>query len=144
MANQVSPRRPRMSRRLLSHNHPPPRAGVFSHGQLRIRGETLQPGLRLLSVIGELDLATAPMLDRVVRDSERVPAMVVDMSEVAFLGFAGVDVLVRAAERADDGARRFAVVVSTRPTQRAFELTGAYAQVSCYPRLDMALRAVTD
>ncbi|MEV6559378.1 STAS domain-containing protein [Nocardia sp. NPDC051756] len=118
--------------------------GVFSHGQLRIRGETPRPGLRLLSVIGELDLATAPLLDRVVRDSERTPAMVVDMSEVAFLGFAGVDVLVRAAERADDNRRRFAVVVSTRPAQRAFELTGAYARVGCYPRLDMALRAVTE
>ncbi|MFC9433667.1 STAS domain-containing protein [Nocardia sp. NPDC057030] len=117
---------------------------MFSHGQLRIRGETPRPGLRLLSVIGELDLATAPMLDRVVRDSECAAAVVVDMSEVAFLGFAGVDVLVRAAERADDGWRRFAVVVSTRPTQRAFDLTDAYARVGCYPRLDMALRAVAE
>ncbi|MFE9577478.1 STAS domain-containing protein [Nocardia sp. NPDC006044] len=117
---------------------------MFSHGQLRIRGETPRPGLRLLSVVGELDLATAPILDRVVRDSEGVAAMVVDMSGVTFLGFAGVDVLVRAAERADDGWRRFAVVVSTRPTQRALDLAGAYARMGCHPRLDLALRAVAD
>ncbi|WP_405164232.1 STAS domain-containing protein [Nocardia sp. NBC_01499] len=144
MTNQVSPRQPRMSRRLLSHSHHSAKTSEFSRGQLRIRGNTPRPGIRVLTVIGELDLATAPLLDRVVRDSESTPAMVVDMSEIGFLGFAGVDVLVRAAERADHCRRRFAVVVSTRPTQRVFELTDAYARMWCFPRVDIALCAVTD
>ncbi|WP_433654470.1 STAS domain-containing protein [Nocardia sp. CA-128927] len=133
-----------MSRRLHSHTHQSTSVSEFTHGQFRIRGNTLRRGIRLLAIVGELDLATAPLLDRAVYDGERVPAMIVDTSGVSFLGFAGVDVLVRAAERADTCQRRFAVVVSSRPTQRVFELTDAYERIRCYPRLDIAVRAVTE
>ncbi|WP_157195552.1 STAS domain-containing protein [Nocardia tenerifensis] len=111
-------------------------------GNLRIRRSTLRPGTRVLYVAGEIDLATASLLDLAVQDSEHARAMVVDLSEVGFMGFAGVDVLVRAAERAEGRLHRFAVVVSSRPTERVFGLSDAYARVSCYPRLDTALRAV--
>ncbi|WP_433580139.1 STAS domain-containing protein [Nocardia brasiliensis] len=142
MTNQVSPRQPRMSRRLLSHPQHS-RTRDYARGQLRIRVDAL-PGIRVLAVIGELDLATAPLLHQVVRAGEHFPATVVDTSRIAFLGFAGVDVLILAAERAEDGDRKFAAVVSSRPTQRAFDLSGAAAWISCYPRLGSALDAVSE
>ncbi|MBF6130013.1 STAS domain-containing protein [Nocardia brasiliensis] len=141
MSNQLSPRQPRMSRRLLSHPQHS-RTRDYARGQLRIRVDAL-PGIRVLAVSGELDLATAPLLHQVVRAGEHVPATVVDTSRIAFLGFAGVDVLILAAERAEDGDRKFAAVVSSRPTQRAFDLSGAAAWIRCYPRLGSALDAVS-
>ncbi|WP_167768689.1 STAS domain-containing protein [Nocardia sp. CS682] len=133
-----------MSRRLLSHCHPPASISEYSQGQLRIRGNTTPRGVRVLAIVGELDLATAPLLELALDDSQHASAVVADMSKVAFLGFAGVDVLIRAAARADSRLRRFAVVASTRPTQRALSLTDAYDHVSCYARMDLAMRAVAE
>ncbi|QIS03784.1 STAS domain-containing protein [Nocardia brasiliensis] len=141
MTEQVSPRQPRMSRRLLSHTHHS-RSRDYARGPLRMRVDTL-PGIRVLAVAGELDLATAPLLHEAVRAGERFPATVVDTSRLAFVGLAGVDVLIGAAERAEGEDRLFAAVVSSRPTQRAFELSGAAAWIRCYPRLGSALAAVS-
>ncbi len=144
MTKPLSPRQPRMSRRLLSHSHPPASISEYSQGQLRIRANTTSRGIQVLTIVGELDLATAPLLELALHDSQRAPAVVADLSKVGFLGFAGVDVLIRAAQRADSRLRRFAVVASTRPTQRALSLTDAYDRISCYPRVDLAMRAVTE
>ncbi|WP_194833136.1 STAS domain-containing protein [Nocardia sp. XZ_19_369] len=133
-----------MSRRLLSHSHPPASISEYSQGQLRIRVNTTSRGIHLLTIVGELDLATAPLLELALRDSQHARAVVADLSTVGFLGFAGVDVLIRAAVRADSRLRRFAVVASTRPTQRALSLTDAYDRISCYPRVDLAMRAVAE
>ncbi|MFI9402389.1 STAS domain-containing protein [Nocardia sp. NPDC052316] len=133
-----------MSRRLLSHPHPPASISAYSQGQLRIRANTTPRGIQVLTIAGELDLATAPLLELALQDSRHAPAVVADMSTVGFLGFAGVDVLIRAAQRAESRLRRFAVVASTRSTQRALSLTDAYVRVPCYPRLDLAMRAVAE
>jgi anti-sigma B factor antagonist len=79
-----------------------------------------------LSLVGELDIASAPILqagfDRVESDS--VSVIVVDLRRLSFMDAAGLHVLVEAHERARQGGWRLVVVRGPRPVQRLLELTG--------------------
>ena len=58
----------------------------------------------MLHVIGELDTLTAPLLAvRLAEQQSAVPKLVVDLSEVSFLGSAGLAALVEAKDAADNG-----------------------------------------
>lgn len=68
--------------------------------------------MALLSLDGELDLATAPMLDEVLQPvfQHHTGPVVVDMSEVAFMDSTGVRMLLETHERLKTDNRRLAIV----------------------------------
>jgi anti-sigma B factor antagonist len=94
-------------------------------------------------VAGEIDLCTAPVLRRALAEAERpaVEAIVVDLSEVEFLGAAGLSVLVAAARRAEARRRPFARVVRARALRRVLEVTGVGQELTSYPSLSDAVVA---
>jgi len=75
------------------------------------------PGTRTVHVTGELASGTAAYLDAVLeyQVAARPARLVVDLSEVSFLGVRGVAVLARTAERARHRSLPLAVVVGERP-----------------------------
>ncbi|OBF24966.1 STAS domain-containing protein [Mycobacterium sp. ACS4331] len=81
-------------------------------------------GCTVLSVRGDIDLATAPALQEAVDGvlSEDPPALVLDLSEVDFLGSVGMTILVSAHE-AFGRTHRFAVVADGPGTSRPLQLT---------------------
>lgn len=83
------------------------------------------PGARAVSVVGEIDTLTAPVL-RTQLDEQltEVDLLVLDLSEVTFLGSAGLAVLVAAKEEADRLGHRFRLVPGSRIVVRALEATG--------------------
>ena len=85
--------------------------------QIRIVVAADGPGGRAVHVTGELASGTAAYLDAVLeyQVAARPARLVVDLSEVSFLGVRGVAVLARAAERARDRSLPLAVVVGDRP-----------------------------
>ncbi|GAA4431302.1 STAS domain-containing protein [Actinokineospora soli] len=101
---------------------------------LRVAVYAPDPGTALVSVRGELDLATAPVLDAhlaAVRD----PCVVVDLSAVDFLGVAGITVLLQHRER----ATAFRLVARTRVVLRPLELLGLDAVFEIHANAASAL-----
>ena len=79
----------------------------------------------VLHVVGEIDTLTAPLL-RAQLDGQipGVPMLVLDLTEVTFLGSAGLAVLVAAKDEAETHDHRLRIVPGSRIVVRALEATG--------------------
>lgn len=74
---------------------------------------------------GELDLATAPLLDKTLREAQfDARVVVLDLRKLDFMDSAGVHVIVDAAERARREGRRLVVLRGPARVDRVFMLTG--------------------
>ena len=82
----------------------------------------------VVHVVGEVDTLTAPAL-RAQLQAQVVAAglLVVDLSEVTFLGSAGLAVLVATKDDAERAGTRLRLVCGTRIVTRALEATGLLA-----------------
>ena len=83
-------------------------------------------GLARLQARGELDLSTAPLLERAfIAVEELQPATIVlDFKNLAFIDSTGLHTLLRAHQRATESGRLLAVMNSTEGVRKVFELTG--------------------
>ncbi|WP_454196528.1 STAS domain-containing protein [Nocardia sp. Marseille-Q1738] len=92
----------------------------------------------IVTVHGEIDMASAPRLqsalDEALRDTP--PVVVVDMSNVGFLGSAGLSVLVAASEAAGSGGLR---VVPSDAARRPIELTALDQLLTVFDTVEEAL-----
>ncbi|MEU9477886.1 STAS domain-containing protein [Streptomyces sp. NPDC048191] len=78
----------------------------------------------LVVVSGELDVATAPRLQAVLRDcAERGEHISMDLGRVRFIDGAGLRPLADADTRARRQGRRFTIVSAARPVRRVMGLT---------------------
>jgi anti-sigma B factor antagonist len=79
----------------------------------------------VLHVVGEIDTLTAPLL-RAQLDGQiaGVPLLVLDLTEVTFLGSAGLAVLVAAKDEAETRDHRLRIVPGSRIVVRALQATG--------------------
>lgn len=103
---------------------------------LRVSIITPAPTTTVVLVAGELDLATAPLLDAHLAEAARASGLlVVDLTEVSFMGVAGITVLTRHRARAD----RFKVVAADRPVLRLFHLLDLVVAFDIHPTLADAL-----
>jgi anti-anti-sigma factor len=94
----------------------------------------------ILTVVGELDILTAPAVDEAVQVAlaDKPPVLVLDLTQVLFLGSAGLSVLLTAHQRAAPHCE-LRIVSATRPTRRPIELTGLDRQLTLFTSLDEAL-----
>jgi anti-sigma B factor antagonist len=87
-------------------------------------------GAARVHVAGELDIATAPMLERTLRSAElRARLVVLDLRELTFVDSCGVRVIVYASLRARRAGRRLVLVRGPAQVQRLLELSGALEAV---------------
>lgn len=83
------------------------------------------PDTRVLHVVGELDTMTSPLLQtRLFEQVVQVGHVVLDLTDVTFLGSAGLAVLVGAKEEAESRGCRLWIVPGSRIVKRALEATG--------------------
>jgi anti-sigma B factor antagonist len=79
----------------------------------------------VVHVVGEIDTLTAPVLRAQLDEHiSTVPLLVLDLSDVTFLGSAGLAVLVAAKETADARDHTLRLVCGSRIVIRALEATG--------------------
>jgi anti-anti-sigma factor len=99
---------------------------------LRIRIER-SPDRDCVVVHGELDIYTAPSLERAVLEVERARPLllVIDLMGLSFIDSTGLSVLLAAAERARREGRRLIVVRPPLPALRVFTLTRVDAGMEC-------------
>jgi anti-sigma B factor antagonist len=80
---------------------------------------------RVVHVVGEIDTLTAPVLrNQVDEHLPAAPLLVLDLSQVTFLGSAGLAVLVAAKDDADRRGHHLRLVCGSRIVTRALEATG--------------------
>lgn len=93
-----------------------------------------EPGLAVVTVLGEIDLFTAPRLRRALARA-REPTTLVDLAGVTFLAAAGLTVLVAASDEAREHGRQFGVVGAAGTARRTLEVSGVAEVVPSYPTL---------
>ena len=99
-------------------------ADVPSPGPLSIDSQR-DGDVVLISLQGELDLASAPDLERELHEAEAAgPRRVtIDLSGLGFMDSTGLQALLRARERATGGSYELTLRRGPHQVQRVFELT---------------------
>ncbi len=95
-------------------------------------------GAVTLTVTGELDLVSSPVLERALADSDGDP-VIVDLRGLEFMDSAGLHVLIQAHQRLHDAGRRLALVRAGPHVQRLFDLTGVSESLTIVDSPDAAL-----
>lgn len=87
-----------------------------------------QNGVVRLFVRGEIDMATAPLLEEsiVFVEELRPAAIILDFRDITFVDSTGLHALLRAHERAGLRQRVLAVVNGSEPVRKLFQLTGTH------------------
>lgn len=103
-------------------------------------------GVGVMTVVGELDMLTAPQLDAAIRGQlAAVPAHVVlDLQSVRFLGCHGVSCLLQARQLIEQtpGSQLYLAGLITRAVARPLEVTGVLELFDVYPTVTDALAAL--
>lgn len=81
-------------------------------------------GTELVRIRGELDLATAPILEEAIRERGDRSHVVVDAAELAFVDVVGVEALLRCHTRLVGEGGGLLVQNPSRALRRVLELTG--------------------
>jgi anti-sigma B factor antagonist len=100
-------------------------------------------GVAVVSIGGEIDLSTAPAFEAAIAKAlgENPPALVIDLSEVAFMASVGLRILAATEEKT--GKTSQVPVVADKPAaSRPIQLTGLDNVISLYPTLNEALIAL--
>ncbi len=86
---------------------------------------TSQDGVDVLSVEGEIDVASAPRLIAVLNDAvaDAVHSVIIDLTSVGFMDSTGLALLINAHRRLSLRHKGFAVVCPPGPLRRVFEIT---------------------
>ncbi len=101
-------------------------------------------GIPLMRVLGDVDLATAPVFQRAVQEQvAQRKRFVVDMDGVDFLSSAGLAVLVDLRQQMEDQSLKWAVVAARQTVTRPLEITGLLAVLPIFDTVPAALDAVT-
>ena len=102
-------------------------AGPF----LNVRIEPRADGGRTVQVEGEIDLATAPQLERALTDAASgVSCVGVDLSGVRFIDSTGLRVLLLSQQSVRATGTDLCVTSASEVVRRLFDLTGTTAQLS--------------
>jgi anti-anti-sigma factor len=80
-----------------------------------------------LVLSGELDIATAPLLDSAIQTAEAGSAarILLDIADVPFIDSSGLRALIRAADRSASDGGRIAITNAGPQAMRLFMLSGA-------------------
>lgn len=105
---------------------------------LRVTSDPDGDGMRLV-LHGELDFATAAVVERFFHDAERNPlrAVIVDLANLTFLDSTGVLLFLRAADRANVAGRSFGLINPRPAISRLLETTMATHLLQPLPALDL-------
>jgi len=83
-----------------------------------------------VQLTGELDMATAPQLERTLRQPElQTHLVVLDLRELEFMDRAGVHAIVNASRRARKAGHRLVLVHGSPEVNRLFALAGISGKV---------------
>jgi len=104
--------------------------------QERFSAHTSVDGVRTtLSLGGELDLATAPVLEG---ELDAIPwdelqELAIDLERVTFIDSTGLSILIRASQRAASAGRAFSIIRAGEQPRKLFEIAGVTESLNVTP-----------
>jgi anti-sigma B factor antagonist len=106
---------------------------------------TRSDGYELLTVEGELDIATAPRMLAALNEALAAMArpLLVDLSNVVFMDSTGLALLMNARRRAQRLGQGFAIICPTGPISRVFEIADMVETLGVFRDRAAAVRAAT-
>jgi anti-sigma B factor antagonist len=101
-------------------------------------------GVRVVTVHGELDIATSPQVRELLSDAatDRARPLVIDLVECEFVDSTGLAALLHGAKPAQNGESHVAIVSSDGDVRRMLELTAIDKTIPVFETLDQAVTAV--
>ena len=107
---------------MLQTEVPPPGPVVTTTGLLRLSCLSSDAAVRV-TMIGDLDVATVPQLDQVLRRAQADARVVVlDLRGLRFIGCGGVKLMLETDDRVRQAGGRFVVVRGSSEAERLFAL----------------------
>jgi anti-sigma B factor antagonist len=102
-------------------------------------------GYELLTVTGELDIATAPRMIAALNETiaEMAAPLVVDLTSVMFMDSTGLALLMNARRRVVRAGHGFAIVCPGGPIARVFEIADMVESLRVCPDEESARLAAT-
>jgi anti-anti-sigma factor len=88
----------------------------------RVSSGNVDTGERAVVVVGEVDMATAPALDKEL--AQHRGRVVVDLRKVPFMDSSGIRVLINHKRRLEEAGGQIRLLIATSDILRLFELTG--------------------
>ena len=111
-----------------------------------VRGEELEGGVRAFTVRGELDMNTAPELERALEDALTGggASVMLDLSDCEFIDSTGIAVIVRAWQRLDrdaggEGQGHLVLCCINHQVRRLLQITGVESSISMHQKRAAAL-----
>lgn len=104
--------------------------------------EEVDPGIRAFTVRGELDMNTAPELERGLEDalSESGASIMLDLSECEFIDSTGIALIVRAWQRlSNGGGGKLVLCCDNHQVRRLLKITGVESSISLHEERETAL-----
>lgn len=110
----------------------------------QVKGEEVEPGIRILAVRGELDLNTAPELEMRLDDAveNSSASIMVDLSDCEFIDSTGIALIVRNWQRLEGSNskdRRLVLCCSNHQVRRLLKITGVEDSISVCEEREAAL-----
>jgi anti-sigma B factor antagonist len=115
--------------------------GWYAATPFRSETERPAPGVLILRLVGDIDIATAEAAVAAIRRHVGPPASIVllELSGVTFCSSSGLRVLVEAARLADEHGIDLRLVGAGRPVQRPMDVTGLGAHFLSFTSVTAAL-----
>jgi anti-sigma B factor antagonist len=118
-----------------------------SPSPFEVKDEALEDGILAFTVSGELDLNTAPQLDKPLEDGLSAngdASVLIDLSGCEFIDSTGIALIVRAWQRVDrdaggEGNGRLVICCSNDQVQRLLKITGVESSISMHGDRSSAL-----
>jgi anti-sigma B factor antagonist len=110
-----------------------------------VASEELEDGIRAFTVRGELDMSTAPELERKLDEAlaDTSSSIVLDLSECEFIDSTGIALIVRAWQRLDSNGQgdggRLVLCCINHQVRRLLKITGVESSISMHEQRDAAL-----
>ncbi|MEX2106435.1 MAG: STAS domain-containing protein [Solirubrobacterales bacterium] len=110
---------------------------------------TLDDGVRVIAVRGELDLSNASSLEPPLEEaiSAGDSSVLIDLSECEFIDSTGIALIVRAWQRLDrsgESSGRVVICSDNDQVRRVLEITGLELSIPIHETRDAALAALRD
>jgi anti-sigma B factor antagonist len=109
-----------------------------------VKGEELEDGIRIFIVRGELDMGTAPDLERELRPVFADPdaSVMLDLSECEFIDSTGIALVVRLWQHLGQGTGHLVLCSPKLQVRRLLQITGVESSIPMHEQRDAALAAL--
>lgn len=116
----------------------------MSPAPFAVKTEQLADGIRAIAVSGELDMSTAPQLERELDDADPGASVVLDLCDCEFIDSTGIALIVRSWQRIDregggEGKGRLVLCSHNHQVRRLLQITGVESSISMHERREDAL-----